>query len=119
MTRDQLRGEVRALVGELAEAPDDDAAELRLESFTLVVLAEDLEARFGIRVVTIAPGVFATPMVAGFSPEVQDALGKSVPFPARLGQPAEIASMVRYLASDEAAFISGSLFTIDGGWTAA
>ncbi len=50
MTRDQLRGEVRALVGELAEAPDDDAAELRLESFTLVVLAEDLEARFGIRV---------------------------------------------------------------------
>jgi NAD(P)-dependent dehydrogenase (short-subunit alcohol dehydrogenase family) len=37
----------------------------------------------------------------------------------RLGQPEEIASMVRYLASDEAAFISGSLFTIDGGLTAA
>jgi NAD(P)-dependent dehydrogenase (short-subunit alcohol dehydrogenase family) len=36
----------------------------------------------------------------------------------RLGRPEEIASMVRYLASDEAAFISGSLFTIDGGWTA-
>ena len=37
----------------------------------------------------------------------------------RLGQPEEVASMVRYLASDEAAFITGSLFTIDGGWTAA
>ncbi len=37
----------------------------------------------------------------------------------RLGQPGEIASMVRYLASDEAAFVTGSLFAIDGGWTAA
>ena len=37
----------------------------------------------------------------------------------RLGRPHEIASMVRYLASDEAAFITGSVFTIDGGWTAA
>jgi NAD(P)-dependent dehydrogenase (short-subunit alcohol dehydrogenase family) len=69
-------------------------------------------ARFGIRVVTIAPGVFATPMVAGFSPEVQDALGKSVPFPARLGQPAEFAALVKHIC--ENTMLNGETIRLDG-----
>ena len=69
-------------------------------------------ARFGIRVVTIAPGVFATPMVAGFSPEVQDALAKSVPFPARLGQPAEFAALVKHIC--ENSMLNGETIRLDG-----
>src|SRR5438874_9433842 len=52
-------------------------------------------ARSGIRVMTIAPGIFETPMMASFTPDVQEALGKMVPFPPRLGRPAEFASLVR------------------------
>jgi NAD(P)-dependent dehydrogenase (short-subunit alcohol dehydrogenase family) len=69
-------------------------------------------ARFGIRVVTIAPGVFATPMVAGFSPEVQEALGKSIPFPARLGQPAEFAALVKHIC--ENTMLNGETIRLDG-----
>ncbi len=69
-------------------------------------------ARFGIRVVTIAPGVFATPMVAGFSPEVQDALAKSVPFPARLGQPAEFAALVKHICQNS--MLNGETIRLDG-----
>jgi NAD(P)-dependent dehydrogenase (short-subunit alcohol dehydrogenase family) len=69
-------------------------------------------ARFGIRVVTIAPGVFATPMVAGFSPEVQEALGNSVPFPARLGQPAEFAALVKHIC--ENTMLNGETIRLDG-----
>jgi NAD(P)-dependent dehydrogenase (short-subunit alcohol dehydrogenase family) len=69
-------------------------------------------ARFGIRVVTIAPGVFETPMVAGFSPEVQEALGKSVPFPARLGQPTEFAALVKHIC--ENTMLNGETIRLDG-----
>ena len=69
-------------------------------------------ARFGIRVVTIAPGVFETPMVAAFSPEVQEALGKSVPFPARLGQPAEFAALVKHIC--ENTMLNGETIRLDG-----
>ncbi len=69
-------------------------------------------ARFGIRVVTIAPGVFATPMVAGFAPEVQEALGKSIPFPARLGQPAEFAALVKHIC--ENTMLNGETIRLDG-----
>jgi len=69
-------------------------------------------ARFGIRVITIAPGVFETPMVASFSPEVQEALGKSVPFPARLGQPAEFAALVKHIC--ENTMLNGETIRLDG-----
>ncbi len=69
-------------------------------------------ARFGIRVVTIAPGVFSTPMVAGFSPEVQEALGKSIPFPPRLGQPAEFAALVKHIC--ENTMLNGETIRLDG-----
>src|SRR5208337_4755307 len=51
-------------------------------------------SRFGIRVVTIAPGLFRTPMVEGFPPEVQASLGAGIPFPSRLGRPSEYAELV-------------------------
>ncbi|HEY1805484.1 MAG TPA: 3-hydroxyacyl-CoA dehydrogenase [Terracidiphilus sp.] len=69
-------------------------------------------ARFGIRVVTIAPGVFATPMVAGFTQQVQEALGKSIPFPARLGQPAEFAALVKHIC--ENTMLNGETIRLDG-----
>ena len=79
-----------------------------------------------LRVNVICPGTVETPFVEGYldkfhkenKEEVREELRARQPV-GRLGQPQEIASMVRYLASDEAAFISGSVFTIDGGWTAA
>lgn len=69
-------------------------------------------ARFGIRVMTIAPGIFETPMVAGFSQELQDALGRMVPFPPRLGKPAEFASLVRQIV--ENAMLNGEVIRLDG-----
>jgi NAD(P)-dependent dehydrogenase (short-subunit alcohol dehydrogenase family) len=69
-------------------------------------------ARFGIRVVTIAPGVFETPMMAGFSPEVQQSLGKSVPFPSRLGHPAEFAALVKHVC--ENTMLNGEVIRLDG-----
>src|ERR1700731_1318179 len=69
-------------------------------------------ARFGIRVVTIAPGIFGTPMMAGFSQEVQDALGKSVPFPQRLGRPAEYAALVKTIC--ENTMLNGEVIRLDG-----
>jgi NAD(P)-dependent dehydrogenase (short-subunit alcohol dehydrogenase family) len=79
-----------------------------------------------LRVNGICPGTVQTPFVEGYldkfhkdtKEETRAELRARQPI-GRLGRPEEIASMVRYLASDEAAFISGSLFTIDGGWTAA
>jgi NAD(P)-dependent dehydrogenase (short-subunit alcohol dehydrogenase family) len=69
-------------------------------------------ARFGIRVVTIAPGIFETPMMAGFSPEVQESLGKSVPFPQRLGRPAEFAALVRHICENR--MLNGEVIRLDG-----
>ena len=69
-------------------------------------------ARAGIRVVTIAPGVFETPMMAGFTAEVQEALGKSVPFPPRLGRPDEYAALVRHIC--ENTMLNGETIRLDG-----
>lgn len=69
-------------------------------------------ARSGIRVVTIAPGIFATPMMAGMPDEVQDALGASVPFPPRLGRPTEYAAMVKHIIENQ--MLNGEVIRLDG-----
>ncbi len=69
-------------------------------------------ARFGIRVMTIAPGLFETPMLLGAPQEVQDALGKMVPFPPRMGKPAEYAALVRHIV--ENAMLNGEVIRLDG-----
>ena len=69
-------------------------------------------ARFGIRVVTIAPGLFMTPMMAGFSPEVQESLAQTVLFPQRLGKPAEFAALVASIC--EQTMLNGETIRLDG-----
>jgi NAD(P)-dependent dehydrogenase (short-subunit alcohol dehydrogenase family) len=69
-------------------------------------------ARNGIRVVTIAPGIFETPMMAGFSAEVQDTLSKCVPFPQRLGRPEEYAALVKHICENR--MLNGETIRLDG-----
>jgi NAD(P)-dependent dehydrogenase (short-subunit alcohol dehydrogenase family) len=69
-------------------------------------------SRFGIRVMTIAPGIMETPMLMGMPQEVQDALGKTVPFPARMGRPSEYAALVQHII--ENAYLNGESVRLDG-----
>jgi NAD(P)-dependent dehydrogenase (short-subunit alcohol dehydrogenase family) len=69
-------------------------------------------ARFGIRCVAIAPGIFMTPMLASLPQDVQDSLGKQVPFPPRLGKPSEFAQMVQSIV--EIATLNGEVIRLDG-----
>jgi len=69
-------------------------------------------ARVGIRVMTIAPGIFETPMVAGFTPELQKALAAQVPFPPRLGRPDEFAALVEHIIVNT--MLNGEVIRLDG-----
>jgi len=69
-------------------------------------------ARFGIRVVTIAPGIFDTPMLQGMSEEIRASLGAQVPFPPRLGRPSEYAALVRHIFENE--MLNGEVIRLDG-----
>ena len=74
-------------------------------------LAREL-ARFGIRVMGIAPGIFGTPMMAGLPQEAQDSLGKQVPFPPRLGRPDEFAELVTAICINR--MLNGTVIRLDG-----
>jgi len=74
-------------------------------------MARDL-AQFGVRVVTIAPGLFLTPMLLGLPKEAQDSLGKQVPFPSRLGKPEEYASLAKHIVENE--MLNGETIRLDG-----
>lgn len=68
--------------------------------------------RFGIRVMTIAPGVFITPMVEAMPEKVQQSLGEAVPFPQRLGKPSEFADLVSHIVQNP--YLNGSTIRLDG-----
>lgn len=76
-----------------------------------LAIARDL-ARDGVRCMTIAPGIFETPMLLGMPQEVQDALGKMVPFPPRLGRPTEYAKLVQAIVGNT--MMNGEVIRLDG-----
>jgi len=69
-------------------------------------------ARFGIRVMTIAPGIFWTPLLASLPQEAQDSLGQQVPFPSRLGRPEEYAHLVESIVTNP--MLNGETIRLDG-----
>ena len=100
---------VAAFDGQIGQAAYS-ASKAGVVGMTLPIARE--LARFGIRVMAIAPGIFETPMVAGLSVEVQESLGKMVPFPPRLGKPAEFASLVRQIVENP--MLNGEVIRLDG-----
>ncbi len=69
-------------------------------------------ARFGVRVVTIAPGLFTTPMMTSLPAEAQASLGASVPYPPRLGMPEEYAALVLHICANR--MLNGETIRLDG-----
>lgn len=101
---------IAAFEGQIGQAAYS-ASKGGIVSMTLPVARE--LARFGIRVVTIAPGLMATPMLLGFSREVRDSLAAQVPFPRRLGRPGEYAALVGHVIDNT--LINGAVLRLDGG----
>lgn len=100
---------VAAYEGQLGQAAYA-ASKGGIVALTLPVARE--LARSGIRCLTIAPGIMETPMLLGMPAEVQDALNKMVPFPTRMGKPAEYAALVKHIA--ENAYLNGEVIRLDG-----
>jgi NAD(P)-dependent dehydrogenase (short-subunit alcohol dehydrogenase family) len=100
---------VAAFDGQIGQAAYA-ASKAAVVGMTLPVARE--LARYGIRVMSIAPGIFHTPMVASLTQEIQDSLGKMVPFPPRLGRPDEFANLVRAII--ENAMLNGESIRLDG-----
>ncbi len=73
--------------------------------------ARDMASR-GIRVVTIAPGTFDTPLLGALPPEARDELGKAIPFPQRLGDPAEFGALAVHIAENQ--MLNGETIRLDG-----
>jgi NAD(P)-dependent dehydrogenase (short-subunit alcohol dehydrogenase family) len=101
---------VAAYEGQIGQAAYS-ASKAGLVGMTLP-MAREL-ARFGIRVVTIAPGIFWTPMVDGMPEHIQESLAASIPFPSRLGQPEEFAQLAGNVI--ESGYLNGTTIRLDGG----
>ena len=100
---------IAAFDGQMGQAAYS-ASKGGIVSMTLPI-ARDL-ARSGIRNMTIAPGIFATPMIFGMPQPVQDALAASVPFPSRLGRPEDYARLVRHILEND--MLNGEGIRLDG-----
>ena len=100
---------VAAFDGQIGQAAYS-ASKGGIVGMTLPV-ARDL-SREGIRVCTIAPGIFETPLLKGLSKEIQDSLGRQVPFPSRLGRPSEYAALARHIIENE--MLNGETIRLDG-----
>ena len=100
---------VAAFDGQIGQAAYS-ASKGGVVSMTLPIARE--LARSGIRVATIAPGIFETPMLAGLPEEARESLGKQVPFPPRLGRPEEYAALVLHIV--ENTMLNGEVIRLDG-----
>jgi NAD(P)-dependent dehydrogenase (short-subunit alcohol dehydrogenase family) len=100
---------VASFEGQIGQAAYS-ASKAGVNGMTLPIARE--LAKFGIRVMTIAPGIFDTPMLQGMSEEVRASLGQQVPFPPRLGRPDEYAALVRTVVENEA--LNGEVIRLDG-----
>jgi NAD(P)-dependent dehydrogenase (short-subunit alcohol dehydrogenase family) len=100
---------VAAFDGQIGQAAYS-ASKAGVVGMTLPIARE--LARFGIRIMAIAPGIFETPMMASLTREVRDSLGKMVPFTPRLGRPAEFASLVREIVANP--MLNGEVIRLDG-----
>lgn len=100
---------VAAFDGQIGQAAYS-ASKGGVVSMTLPIARE--VARFGIRVCTIAPGLFSTPMMDTLPADVQEALGKAVPFPPRLGRPDEFAALAAHIVENE--MLNGETIRLDG-----
>jgi NAD(P)-dependent dehydrogenase (short-subunit alcohol dehydrogenase family) len=100
---------VAAFEGQIGQAAYS-ASKGGIVSLTLPVARE--LARSGIRVVTIAPGIFDTPLLAGLPEPARLSLGQQVPFPSRLGRPDEYAALVRHIMENE--MLNGEVIRLDG-----
>jgi NAD(P)-dependent dehydrogenase (short-subunit alcohol dehydrogenase family) len=100
---------VAAFEGQIGQAAYT-ATKAAVAAMTLPIARE--LAMFGIRCVAIAPGIFHTPMLASLPPEVQDSLGKQIPFPSRLGKPAEFAALAASIITNP--MLNGTTIRLDG-----
>ncbi len=100
---------VAAFDGQIGQAAYS-ASKGAIHSLTLPAARE--LARFGIRVMTIAPGIFGTPMLMGMPQEVQDSLAAAVPFPSRLGTPDDFAALVMHILDNT--MLNGETIRLDG-----
>ena len=100
---------VAAFDGQLGQAAYA-ASKGGIVSMTLPIARE--LARSGIRVMTIAPGIMETPMLTAMPADVQESLGKMVPFPSRMGKPAEFAALVEHIFANQ--YLNGEVIRFDG-----
>lgn len=100
---------VAAFDGQVGQAAYS-ASKGGIAAMTLPVARE--LARFGIRVMTIAPGIFDTPMMAGMPEKTRQSLGEQVPFPSRLGRPEEYAALARHIIENP--MLNGEVIRLDG-----
>lgn len=100
---------VAAFDGQIGQAAYS-ASKAGVVGMTLPIARECAE--YGIRVMTIAPGIFDTPLLAQVPEKAREALGKMVPFPQRLGQPAEFAALVRHIVENR--MLNGETIRLDG-----
>lgn len=104
-----LTTSIAAYEGQIGQAAYT-AAKGGLVSLTIQLAREF--SQFGVRAMGVAPGIFHTPLMQNLSQEVQQALGDSIPFPKRLGQPQEYAKLVAHIASNS--YLNGEVIRIDG-----
>ncbi len=100
---------VAAFDGQVGQ-PAYSASKGGVHAMTLPIARE--LARYRIRVVTIAPGIMETPMLAGLPQAAQDSLGEQVPYPSRLGRPDEYAALVMHIL--ENGYLNGETIRLDG-----